>query len=340
MKFNLYIFIFLIFTFLSFNKGFAQVVTGVSPPVYFVMLPNTDRDLPPDLYAQVSFVDENRNGIIEAGENAEIMVSIYNCGDGRAQDVTIQLDVLTTDLDLIYEKKEHAIPAIFPNGVFQVIFPIKAGKSIKTMEHRVNIKIMEKSGYDFEIIKLSFNAVALSPAKMEFSGLEIIDFGDQVTVVETDGRIQIGEKVKLRIFAQNTDKGIAKNVTYEVISKNKNIQISNGKGELGNLAYGEVVDFVVFLKVSKNFIFAEGFLPVFLSINVENNNGSFSELQLPIQIDKASPSINTKNLGKVFENYVSKFAVFDYSSNKITTKVGKYFPQLLRPILKMRLQKL
>ena len=323
MKLIQYFFITII-SFFYFNSSFAQVITGVSEPIYFVMLPNTDRDLPPDLYAHISFADENRNGILEAGENADLIVNIYNCGDGRAQDINVQLDVLTPDMDLTFEKKEYTIPAIFPNGCFQVIFPIKANKNIKSMEHRVNIKIMEKYGYDFENIKLAFNTVALNPAKMEFSGFEIIDFGDQVTVVETDGRIQLGEKVKLKIYVQNTEKGIAKNVSYEVFSKNKNIQITNGKGMLGNLAYGETVDFLTFLNVSKNFINADGNLPVFLNINVENNNGSFTELQLPIQLEKPSPTITVKNLGKDYESYISKYAVFDYSSNKISTKVGKY----------------
>ena len=326
MKLKLFIYITIISTFLYPNNCFTQVVTGVSEPIYFVMLPSNDKDLPPDLYAQVSFNDENRNGILEAGENADIIVSIYNCGDGRAQDVNIQLDVLTSDPELTYEKKEFTIPAIFPNGSAQVIFHVKAGKGLKSMEHKLNIKIIEKFGYDFENIKLTFNAVSFNPAKMEFSGLEIIDFGYQVTVVETDGRIQIGEKVKLKIYVQNTEKGIAKNVTYEVYSKNKNLQITNGKGSLGSLAYGENADFMVFLNVPKNFVYVEGNLPIFLNINVENNNGSFTDLQLPIQIEKPSPSINVKNLGKDLDNYVSKYAVFDYSSNKISSKVGKYFP--------------
>lgn len=302
----------------------AQVVTATSEPVYFVMLPNTDRDLPPDLYAHVSFNDDNRNGIIEAGENASIAVSIYNCGDGRAQDVTIQLDVQTSDMDLVFEKKEHTIPAIFPNGTFQIIFPFKAGKAIKSMEHKVNIKIMEKFGYDFETIKLKFNAVSSNPAKMEFTGIEIIDFGDQTTVVETDGRIQVGERVKLRLFIQNTDKGIARNVTYEVSSKNKNLQVASGKGSLEHLAYGEMVDFLVYLKVNKNYIPSEGDLPLFLTVNVEGNNGGFSNFQLPIQLEKPAPAINMKNLGKELEAYVSKYAVFTYTSNNITTKIGSY----------------
>lgn len=323
MKLRIFIFlnIILFFCKVSFSQ---PVISGVSKPEYFVMLPNTDRDLPPDMYANVAFADENRNGILEAGENAEIIVSIYNCGEGRAQDVNIQLDFNSKDPEIVLEKKDHTIPAIFPSGTFQVIFPLKAGKGAKTMEHKMTIKILEKYGYDFENIKLTFNAFALSPARMEFGGLEIIDFGDQVTVVETDGRIQIGEKVKVRAYVQNSDKGIAKNVSYEVYSKNKNIQIINGKGTIGHVAYGENVDFLFFIKVPKNCPYIEGNLPLYLNINVENNNGSFTELQLPIQFDKPTPSINIKNLGKDLENYVAKFAQFDYSSNKISSKVGKY----------------
>jgi len=325
MKLKIFLFFSILSTFFYY-KSFGQVITGESKPIYFVMLPNTDKDLPPDLFANVQFADENRNGILEASENAEIIVSIYNCGDGRAQDVTIKLDVLTNDPDLNYEKKEHVIPAIFPNGTFQIAFPIKAGKALGTLEHKVNIKISEKYGNDFETIKLTFNAIALSPAKMEYTGLEIIDFGDQVTVVETDGRVQVGEKDKLKIYVQNTGKGIAKNVTYEVISKDKNIQISDGKGRLGSLAYGENVGFIVFIKVLKNYIIADGNLPVFLNINAEDNNGSFTALQVPIQLEKPATPIAIKNLGKDLETYISKYAVFNYSSNKISSKVGKYIP--------------
>ena len=325
MKLKLYLLLSIIST-LFYYKSFSQVITGESKPIYFVMLPNTDKDLPPDMFANVQFADENRNGILEAGENADIIVSIYNCGDGRAQDVSIQLDVLTNDAELTYEKKEQILPAIFPNGTFQIAFPMKAGKGLSTMEHKVNIKITEKFNNDFETIKLTFNAIALSPAKMEYTGCEIIDFGDQVTVVETDGRIQIGEKDKLKIYVQNTNKGIAKNVNYEVISKDKNIQIIDGKGSIGSLAYGENVGFIVFIKVLKNYINAEGNLPVFLNINVDDNNGSFVALQLPIQLEKPATPIAIKNLGKDLETYISKFAVFNYSSNKISSRIGKFYP--------------
>ncbi len=317
--------IFILFT-LFFNKYiFAQIV-GESVPVFFVMLPNTDRDLPPDLFSNLIFADENRNGILEAGESADIYITLYNCGDGRAQDLNIQLEPITNNPDITFDKKEHNIPAIFPNGVFQVVFPIKASANLKSMENKMNIKILEKFGYDFENIKLTFNTVSYNPAKIEFGGVEIIDFGDRVTVVETDGRIQLGEKVKVRVFVQNTEKGIAKNVSYDIYSKNRNIQIENGKGKLGHLAYGETVDFLIYVRVNKNYVPGEGNLPIYLNIGVENNNGSFSDLQLPIQIEKPSPAINIKNLGKDLENYVAKYAVFDYSSNKINSKIGAYNP--------------
>jgi len=321
IKTPIIIFLFFLFT----NYLFSQIV-GESKPVFFVMLPNTDRDLPPDLYSNITLADENRNGILEAGETAELYITIYNCGDGRAQDLNVQIEPLTNNPDIIFEKKEHTIPAIFPNGVFQIVFPLKANSNIKTMENKMNIKILEKYGYDFENIKLTFNTVSYNPAKIEFGGVEIIDFGDRVTVVETDGKIQVGEKVKVRIFVQNTEKGIAKNVTYELNSKNRNIQIENGKGKLGHLAYGETVDFITFFRFNKNYVPGDGNIPVYLTINVENNNGNFSDLQLPIQIEKPAPSINIKNLGKDLENYVAKYAIFDFSSNKIIAKIGAYSP--------------
>jgi len=326
MNFKSFFLVFILALFAD-NYGFTQVVvTGESKPVYFVMLPNTDRDLPPDLYAHISFNDDNRNGILEAGEYAEINISIYNCGDGRAQDVVVQLEMLTSDSELIIEKKEHTIPAIFPNGSFQVVFPIKAGKGLKTMVHKANIKIIEKFGYDFETVKFNFNAFAHSPAKIEFAGLEVIDFGDQTVVVQTDGRIQAGEKVKIRLFIQNVEKGIARNVTYDVSSKNKNLIITNGKGNLGHVAYGENIDFLVFLRVNKNFIAGEGKLPIYLTVNVDDNNGGISSFQLPIMLDMPMPPISVKNLGKELEAYVAKFAVFEYTSNNISTKIGQYVP--------------
>ncbi|MDD3878365.1 MAG: hypothetical protein PHT69_17225, partial [Bacteroidales bacterium] len=321
----------LVFSYTSIQAQ--KVIVGESKPIEFLMVPKNDIDLPPDLYAHLAFIDESGNGILEADENAELQITIYNCGEGRAQDISILLEPQTRGTGLDIEKTSHIIPALFPNGLTTIVFPFKASASVQSMEHKMNIKITEKNGHNFEVIKFTYNTIVAAPPKVELVGLEVIDFGEHAITVDADGRLQHGEKVNLKIFVQNTGKGVVKDLQYEVYSKNKAITVTEGTGNLGNFSYGDVINFIVSVRVARNYS-GEGKLPLYLTINTGNRVGGFTMLQLPLEIERASIGVNPNNIGRDLDNYISKYAVFEFSSHRINARMGRYFPPLFTSNIK------
>ncbi|MCF8346828.1 MAG: hypothetical protein K9G38_06420 [Bacteroidales bacterium] len=59
-----------------------QVISGKSTPRTFQMEASYERGLPPNLFADLQFSDENGNGIVEASEKAELLLTISNKGKG------------------------------------------------------------------------------------------------------------------------------------------------------------------------------------------------------------------------------------------------------------------
>lgn len=62
------------------------------------------RGLPPDLFAELNFKDDNNNGILEALENATLFIKITNKGKGNAQDLKVNIEDNLIDNDLTIGK--------------------------------------------------------------------------------------------------------------------------------------------------------------------------------------------------------------------------------------------
>jgi len=313
------------------NLKSQTVIVGESKPVEFLMLPITSSDSPLDLLLHLAFKDENENGILEAGENAELIVTVYNASEGRAQNININLKSQIKDVGLIIEKTSHTIPALFPGSFMSIPFPIKAANNISNNKHEIVINVTEKSGYNFEEIKFTFHTHALEAFKIEYLGLEVIDFGRETIPVKVDGKIQKGEKVELKFHIQNSGKGIAKNVKYELSSLYKTIMLSNESGNIGHLAYGDVAQFSVFLHLSKNYKYDK--LPITLNIIAEGSE-SVINTDLGLEVEKNPAPLRVISLGRELEEYIAKYASFEYTSTKINSNIGTYFPPVFTSQIK------
>lgn len=307
---------------LSLQSYGQVIIEGKSEPVEFFMLPSTDEDKPPDLFLHIAFVDENNNGILEATESAELILTIFNGGQGRAEDLSINLDFSTHHPELKVKKTTHNIPALFPEGIATISFPIKAGKQIRTMTHKAQIIITEKKGYNFEVVNFEFTTKAYQPPRLEYIGMEILSPEDN-----SPRLVRAGEKVKLNIQLQNTGKGIARNVNYNVYTRTRGLSITNGEGHLTAMGFGDIVEIPVLLDVSRG-VSLPGKLPIYLTVTVAENTGGITSFQLPIEFERPTQMPNPKNLGHDLADYTLKYATFNYTSSKINARIGAYLPPL------------
>ncbi len=297
-----------------------KVISGKSSSTRLVLKPEFKRGLPPNLFVNMSFEDENNNGIIEADESAILALSITNKGKGPAQDLLIKVKDETYDPEFLIEDGKK-IPYIYPEQTAIVNIPIKAGFNIKSAEHKLEISVSEYYGYDMDPAFLILNTLKFQEPNLVFSGLEVIDIGEGTGAIVEDGQLQAGEQVKVKLVVQNIGQNVAKNTKYHVRSNDINIYIMDGSGNLGDMGIGEVKEFWVSISPNKRFN-KKGKMPVYLNLTNDYNRGNLKNKQLPIVLNQKPPEPEIVEVKADIESLQKQVARFEYTSNRITTNVG------------------
>ena len=300
---------------------FAQkVISGKSNPTRIVLNPEFKRGMPPNLYVDLTYEDGNKNGILEPDEVSVLKLRITNKGKGPAQ------GLLITVKDNVYDPEFHVqdrqkIPYLYPGQSTEINVPIKAGFDIKTKEHKLEILVTEHFGYDIDPAYLLLNTIKYQDPDLVFSGLELVDVGAGTANIDPDGQLQPGELVKIKIVVQNIGQNISENTRYRVISKDDNIYLGDGTGELGNMGIGEVKEFWITISPNKR-VTTTGNLPLYLSLANKYNRGILKNYNLPIVLNKKPPETEIVEVKADMEKLQKQVARFEVNSKKITTNIG------------------
>ncbi|HPQ35574.1 MAG TPA: caspase family protein [Tenuifilaceae bacterium] len=283
------------------------------------------RSLPPNLFADLEFIDDNQNGILENKENAKLKITLSNQGAGDAMLLEVNVTSNVTDKSFKIENANHKINVLRPNEKTEIIIPIATDIDLKTESHRLTINVTEHYGYDMEPAYLMLNTYAYQPPKIAISGFEIIDAGIGTMAIKSDGKLQAGEQVKAKLVLQNLGQEIAFNAKYTITSTDSNIFIDDVSGNLGNFISGEVKEIYFTLSPNRRVIEKDN-LPIFLSITEDIGKGNLENIQLPIVLDQTPPKPNIVEIKTDIESLKKNVARFEYTSNKfrvnITNKVN------------------
>ncbi len=287
----------------------AENIDADPAPVY-------KRGLPPNLFVELGFQDENSNGILEAGETGNIRLAIMNRGKGKAQGLIVFVKSKHGDDYLkIHDQKE--INYLKPDGRKEINIPLKADENIPTREYKLEINVTEHFGYDMDPAHLVLNTLAFQGSELVFSGIELIDNVDGTAALNADGQLQAGELVKAKIVIQNIGQSIAKNIRYEVFSTDENVYIDNGIGEIGDLKIGEVGELWVTLSPNKR-VNRQKRLPVFLTLREKYHKGDLQKFPLPIELNKTLPKSKKLEVKANVDDLKQKIARFEYKSKKFS----------------------
>ena len=288
---------------------------STSKSVALITKPPYVRGLPPDLFAELNFKDDNNNGILEAMESATLYIKISNKGKGNAQNLKVQVEDNIADNNLAIG--DYSLKLLEPGKSIDISIPIKADLNIKTTEHRLKLKVAEYFGYDMDDAFLILNTFAYQPPKLIFSGLEIIDSGDNTYAVKEDGLLQAGEQAKVKVVVQNIGQGDANNVNYSISSNNQDIFVDNNSNSLDNLKAGQTKEFTFIISPNKRVNTADK-LPVYLSLKENIGQGNLTNFQLPITLNTRPPQTEILKVNSDFESLKKNIAKFEYNSNKFT----------------------
>jgi hypothetical protein len=297
-----------------------EVISGKSSIKNFNIEPKYERGLPPNLFVDLNFEDENGNGILESEEKATLKLVVTNKGKGKAQGLNIHIDDNFKDENFSFNDNKQ-IYFLNPGESTEINIPIEAGFDVKTAEHKLKINVTEHFGYDMDPAFLVLNTLEYQKPKLVFSGLDIVDQGKETGAIIEDGQLQAGELVKVKLVVQNIGQNVAKNTKFTIESKDDNIYIEDNLGELGDFKIGEVKEFWITVSPNKRVNY-EDKLPLYLNIEEELGYGNLENYQLPIALNEKPPKPNTLTVKADIEKLKKQVARFEYSSNKFTANVG------------------
>jgi hypothetical protein len=273
------------------------------------------RGLPPDLFAELSFTDDNNNGILEAKESAKIFIKITNKGKGNAQElkVSVEDDLLDANLTI----GNYSMKVLKPAESYDVIIPIFAGINIKTAEHRLKIKVTEFFGYDMDDAFLILNTFEYQAPQLVFSGLEIFDSGENTYAINENGLLQAGEQATVKFVIQNIGLGDANDVGFKIRTNNPDIYLEKNQGMLGVVKAGQTKEISFIISPNKR-VTGTDLLPVLLTLSETMGKGNLTDYQLPISLNTRPPETKTLTVNSDFESLKKDFAKFEYSSRKFS----------------------
>jgi hypothetical protein len=279
------------------------------------------RGLPPNLFAELYFHDENNNGILEARENAELKVILSNRGSGDAMNLEINVSTNVNDKGLGIQNANQKINVLRPGENKEIKIPITTNIDLKTAIHKFTIKVLEEYGYDMAPAYLVLNTYAYQPPSLVVSGHEVIDIGMDTYALVPDSKLQAGEQVKVKLLIQNIGHGVAKAAHYTITTSDANIFLGQTDGIIGDIAPGEVKELFFSLSPNRR-VTTKDNLPIFLSITEEVGRGSIKDNQLPIALDQTPPKPNIVEVKSDVESLTKNIARFEYSSSKFRTSTS------------------
>lgn len=283
--------------------------------------PTYERGLPPNLFVELNFQDDNGNGILESEEKAKLDLFIQNKGKGSAQGLEVIIRDNISDRYFQFENNK-TIYFIHPEQSVKVTIPIEAAFDVRTAEHKLEILVKEHFGYDMDPAYLVLNTLEYQRSRLNFAGMEIYDYGEGTGAIVEDGQLQAGEMVKAKIVVQNIGQNVAQNTKYKIETSDPNIYIEDGQGELGDLAIGEVKELWVTFSPNKR-VDNDGKLPIYLTMEEEIGKGNLTNFQLPIALNQKPPQTSTLEVKADLDKIKKQVARFEYSSNKFTANVGQ-----------------
>jgi hypothetical protein len=306
---------------LSFSIiSLSQVASGKSNTVTMKIEPKYEFTLPPNLFVDMDFKDDNGNGIIESDESAILTLNITNKGVGPAQGLKIKLTSQIYD-PAFSIGPEISIKEIKPGESQKFEIPLKAGFNVKSNEHNLEINVTEYFGYDMDPATLIVNTLEYQKPQIVYSGMDIYDNGEGTMAITQDGQLQAGEMVKAKIVIQNIGNNIALNSKYTISSKDPNIRIVDGIGELGDLAIGEVKEIWVTISPNKKVEYV-GSLPIFMSVSEKVDKGSIIEQQLPLALNQTPPKKEIIVVDVDYAKMEKQVARFEYKSDKYVSNIA------------------
>ena len=203
------------------SVAFAQ--SNVSAPQSFHIVKQVIPPILDVVEGSVQFIDEDKNGFINANEQCKIRLQIKNRGKGDGFGCVAKLSASGTTQGLSFNTKQLAV--IKPNELVWVEIPISASMNTVTGTVTFTLLVDEPNGFGTSA------TIQVGTRAFENPFVEVASY--QVTG-GNGGLLTKRDPFTLQVMVQNTGYGLAENVKVNVSfpSKNSGIFCTSGNDEV------------------------------------------------------------------------------------------------------------
>ena len=190
-------------------------------------------------FTSPKFDDSNSflpNKVLDAGEEAELIVSLKNEGNGIGFDVDVRVE---SDNPLVkVMSPEVKLGDIAPGESKEIRIPIKADINIQDSTLSFLFEAKEKRGYDAKKKKLIIETARLIPPKLEIVSL---DLNDSSGLGKGNGNLipENNETIELIMLIKNKGRGKAFNVRVSFLSLTKGLEVVKEADKISIIDPGE-----------------------------------------------------------------------------------------------------
>lgn len=178
----------------------------------------------------------NSNGVLDAGESAELVFVVKNIGKGDGYDVTLSpsfkspyLSATPVEVGLVAAGKQK-----------QVRLPISQSFDAKDDTVRLTIIAKEAVGYDADPLVVKINTRHIDPPDLQITSVAVRDAKIGLASGNGNGRAENGETVELAVIVRNSGKSDALGIILDaggfdsrlkILKKTSRISTIQSRGE-------------------------------------------------------------------------------------------------------------
>ena len=293
--------------------------------------------MPPELRMDIKFIDSNNDNILEAEESGKLCLTIRNKG-GRADNVKVSVNPVGGSNGIIIGKNEYSA-VLEENGSADIEIPITAGIDVPTGNTKFAIKVSEPMGYDIDAI-LELSTFAYQKAKLRLNGVDITDSGVGLRAANgnPDNKLQNRDVARATVMIQNVGEGEADGISYEVVSKDPNINFltTSGyadriNGKMKDLLVGETAEISFRLTPNARYVHKGRYVPVYLTVTEQKGFGNIVSRQIPIPFDEVAAKPEVVKVEGNREKLIDILGTKIYSEDDRVTSEGQIKDMLAVP---------
>jgi hypothetical protein len=238
----------------AMSIAFEELLRRAEPEVIQLAKSKSEqRALPSDLALNIGFSDSSGflpNQILDAGEEAEFVVSVTNSGKGTGYGTCLEI---TSDNPKITFERIVNVGDIQPNETKRIKVKVKAELDVSDGKVSVMFNLKEKRGYDAQRKILRISTARLVQPLLSIISYEINDGTVGLASGNGNGIPENGESIELTAFVNNQGEGAALGVSLALENIAPGIEVLQKEALMGTVLSGQTAKGKVAFRIPRTF---------------------------------------------------------------------------------------